>query len=490
MLARAFVQQKSNTIGVVMGDPSGYPDTERIRGANSFFDKKGYTLLISTKDGSSDMAEMHLKAFLSKRIDGLIVMDPYCHIPDRCFLQLAEEGVPVVLLERDIEDKRIPCVHIGDFNATRSAIEHLIGHGHKKIGFISGPLESKPIRESLEAYRGALAEAGLAFDERCIVEGDWLSPSGYMGMEDLLGRDLGITAMFAANDAMALGAMRATYDHGLRMPEDIAILGFDNVPVLAPYLQPALSTVDNPFFLIGRTCAAILYDLLDGRECPHSTIIPVGLVLRESCGCTGPNSRNDSLEVRNGNHARTIGEQMWVEMREQVVSVVWGDACYLQNKEGTSGLGLSWHPAVSSLNLSPGDVVSVGGRLGTIRHERVLRDPYVRVTGRTGKPVPSPVEVADLRNGGCEDCQGVLVETRGTVTSVDNTSVPRRITIAGREGLEVAVQTMETDYDARVGEKVRAAGVWIRTVDGIGSIRAVSIRAAETQFAAGTSAGG
>jgi len=127
------------------------------------------------------------------------------------------------------------------------------------VGFISGPAEAKPSREGLRAYRDVMSAAGLPCDEQYVTQGNWLSSSGYVGMEELLRKDVGVTAVCASNDAMALGAMRAVYDYGLRVPNDIAIVGFDNIPVLAPYSHPSLSTVNNPLYLVGRTSAELLY---------------------------------------------------------------------------------------------------------------------------------------------------------------------------------------------------------------------------------------
>ncbi len=477
VLARAFVQQRSNMIGVSIGDPSGYVDAEKVRGVKAFFEQKGYTLLISTNGAHDDIAGMHMKAFMSRRIEGLIVMDAYKHIPESCLLELAREHVPVVLVERDIDDPRIPAVHVADREGTRMAVAHLVEHGREHIAFISGPVHAKPIAESLLAYRSAIESAGIGFDERYVAPGDWLSSGGYFGMEELFRRNLPINAVCAANDSTALGAMRAIRDRGLGVPEDIAVMGFDDIPVLAPYAEPALSTVGNPLFLVGRTAAAMLHHLISGRECPKTVVLPVDLVVRESCGCTSQNNRGDSVRVADWNQARELGERTWMRVEDQVVSVVWGHAFCVQDRQRKSGLRVRFQPAMSSLSLSPGDVVSVSGCLTTVRGVSIVRDPYIEVTGRTAPPDPVEAQVSELcQQDASEERLGVFVETTGCVVFVYPDTMPETARIAAPDGAEIDVLPMETDYSPRVGEGIRVSGILDIGPDGRVAVFAVRVR--------------
>lgn len=472
VLARAFVQQKSNTIGIVIGDPSGYADAEKVRGAASFLDRRGYTVLTSSDDVKSDFADAHLKAFLSKRIDGLIVMDAYHRIPDSCFAELADEDVPVVLVERDCADSRIPAVHVDDYGGTRALTEHLIEHGHKRIGFIGGPAGTKPVSRSLRAYNDVLADAGIAANEDWVVGGDWLSSSGYVGMERLLEREPRVTAVLASNDAMALGAIRAAHDRGLRVPEDIAIVGFDNIAVLAPYSIPALTTVDNPLFLVGRTAAELLYRRMIGRDCPDTVVLPVDLVVRESCGCGEICKRSGGLDRNSARQARMLADGGWVHIADQVVSAVWGDVIYVQDPDGASGIAVSYCPAVSSLRLSPGDVLSVTGCLSTFAGHRLLRDPRIQVTGHTVAPHPTALAAPGAAGS---PGAGALVELAGEAVCDTPGALPARYRLRLTDGTEVGVWSMESDLLVDTGESIRVVGVLEETLDGQASILAARV---------------
>ena len=426
---------------------------------------------------------MHLKAFLSRSIDGLIVMDAYRHIPDRCFYDLAEEGVPVVLVERDIDDPSIPTVHIDDYDGMRAAVTHLITeHGHNRIAYISGPAETRPTKESLRAYSDALSESGIDFDPRLVVEGDWLSSSGHIGMAELLTQRLPVTAVCAANDAMALGAMRAVADFGLRVPDDIAVMGFDNMPVLAPHTQPALSTVDYSLYKVGRVAAQLLHKLINGEPCPSSVVVPVDLVIRESCGCKSPNKRIDCRELEDSCLARGIQNNVWISLKDQIVTAVWGDAFYVRNGKGmggpAGGLGVSYEPAVSSVTLSPGDIASVSGRLTTIRGRKMLGDPYIQVTGRADSPKPVEVRLSDLSENGEVATPGALVATSGRAIVASAGAIPRNFEIAGADGARVHVWNMEIDGTPKAGDAVRVVGIWETDPDQGTSILAVRIRPA------------
>jgi len=375
----------------------------------------------------------------------------------------------------------IPTVHVADRRGTAMAVAHLVEHGHQHIGFISGPMRAKPIEESLKAYQNAIVAAGIDFDQRYVAAGDWLPSGGYFGVGELLDRGIPLTAVYAANDPMALGAIRAIHDRGLRVPDDIAVMGFDDIPVLAPYAQPGLSTVQNPLFLVGRTAAQMLHRLISGQECPRTVVLPVDLVLRESCGCTYPNGRSSTVCVANGNEARELSERTWIRLDEQVVSVVWGHQFHVQDGKGTSGLGVQFQPAISSLSLSPGDIVSVSGCLTTLGHSRVIRDPYIRVTGRAPAPNPVQVQIPQLcREDAVEGRLGLLIETAGRVVSVYPDTLPGSAVIQGQDGAQIDLLSMESGYYPQVGDSLRVIGILGVNSGGRRSILATRVRLDQT----------
>jgi LacI family transcriptional regulator len=142
-------------------------------------------------------------------------------------------------------------------------------------------------QERRQGYEEALSEAGIAPEDSWVVSGDWSSSSGYRATLQLLDRNSGLTALFAQNDRMAMGALQALRERGLQVPQDVAVVGFDDIPS-APYFCPPLTTIHHPFYELGRVSVQVLIDLIDGRSAPPEPIrLDTKLVVRRSCGAPG-----------------------------------------------------------------------------------------------------------------------------------------------------------------------------------------------------------
>jgi DNA-binding LacI/PurR family transcriptional regulator len=168
---------------------------------------------------------------------------------------------------------------------------HLLDLGHTRIGFIAGPKLLLDACERLEGYRDAFAEAGVAVHEDLIVPGDFNERSGREAMRALLARAPRPSAVFAANDESAIGAMQILKREGLRIPDDMALAGFDDIP-LAQYVDPPLTTVHQPFYRLGEKAAEVLLATLAGRDAGGETshVLRTRLVMRESCGHRRPSA--------------------------------------------------------------------------------------------------------------------------------------------------------------------------------------------------------
>jgi DNA-binding LacI/PurR family transcriptional regulator len=176
--------------------------------------------------------------------------------------------------------EQVNYVTIDNVQATHTVINHLLGLGHRRIGTITGRLDNVDSQDRLRGYETALALAGLPND--LVVEGAFSNESGYLGMKTLLER--GVDAVFAATDLMAIGASQAIMDAGLRIPEDIALVGFDDLSH-AVEATPQLTTIRHPIHEKGALAARMLLDLIEGKiDSPHHVLLPTELTIRESCG--------------------------------------------------------------------------------------------------------------------------------------------------------------------------------------------------------------
>ena len=201
-------------------------------------------------------------------------------------------GLPTVLLNCYAEDRRFPCVVPGEIAGARAATQHLIGKGHRRIGFINGEPWMDASADRLKGYRQALAGAGIAFDAALVRSGDWLPLQGHRYALELIAQTPRPTAIFCANDLMAMGALEAAAQQGLRVPQDISIMGYDDQE-LARYTNPPLSTLVLPNYEMGRRAVELLIEIATrGARAPAATIRVDGpLVERGSVAAPGAAGR-------------------------------------------------------------------------------------------------------------------------------------------------------------------------------------------------------
>lgn len=245
----------------------------------------GYRVLLEVVEGN-DTPDAYAKLVDSRQIDGLIVIDPATGDPQ--LRQLIDEGFPMVLLG----SVRHPAEHSINFSTRRAvelAIDHLVELGHRRIAHVThSPAGYVSADARLAAYRRALERRGLPFDQELVAYGAFSSESGFMAMTSLLGRiPRPPTAVLSGNDTIALGVVSAIIESGLRVPQDVAVVGFDNLPI-AQFMQPPLTTINNPGTEQGILAAEMLIKLLRGTEVPVPRVrVPVELVVRQS---TNPNT--------------------------------------------------------------------------------------------------------------------------------------------------------------------------------------------------------
>lgn len=284
--ARSLSTRRTMSIGVLLPDMHGAFFSEIVRGIDLAARAAGYHLLVS--GSHSDAAETAaLLQTLHGRVDGLILMAPAL---GGAWLQKAlPRRVPVVLLNDDGTDGGHDSLRIDNRSGARLAVEHLIGLGHRAIAFLGGPVGNADAAERLAGYREALVAGGLALNGHLELAGDFGEESGLQAGAKVAALVPRPTAIFAANDAMAIGCLAALRERGLRVPEDVSLVGFDDVPI-ARYLTPALTTVQVPIAELGRQAMASLLSSIDGPGRPDArpdgaashTVIAPTLAIRAS----------------------------------------------------------------------------------------------------------------------------------------------------------------------------------------------------------------
>lgn len=283
----------SRSLALVFPNLDGPFYLEVVRAVEAVAGEKGYHVSIlgtrtrAGRSGGTDVEAFEAVARLLGKSDGMIVTATAL-APDDLH-RLRRRGVPVVALggTADATTGDGDRVLTTNYEGAYAATVHLLGHGYRHIALIAGPDTSPEARERERGYRAALAAHGLAVDEGLVIGADFRQPGGYAAMERLLDLAEPPRAVFAANDEMALGVIEAIKGHGLRVPGDVAVAGFDDVP-LAAHVHPALTTVRQPLREFARVAVERLVARIggDGRP-PETLVLPAMLVPRHSCGCDG-----------------------------------------------------------------------------------------------------------------------------------------------------------------------------------------------------------
>ena len=284
--ARSLASQRSWTIGLILPhsvsffftDPYYSHLTKGIAQACNQYD---YTLALFLVASKQDEEGIFPRVSRRGLLDGVIIQSGH-HGDQGIIGRMLDARIPLVVAGRPFRSDNVSYIDIDNVNAAYNAVGHLIRLGHQRIATITGPASSAVGIDRVEGYCKALVERGREVDEALILEGDFTETGGYYAMQKLLSAHP--DAVFAASDVMAIGAMRAMRDAGLRVPEDIAIVGFDDLPIAA-VSDAQLTTVRQPVVQFGVKAVEILIDLIEnGLQPPRHIIMDTELVIRKSCG--------------------------------------------------------------------------------------------------------------------------------------------------------------------------------------------------------------
>lgn len=282
--ARSLRTDRSATVGIIADDIIGPFATKIIRGIQDRLRQAGYLCVIISADWNPEAEREAIHDLVSRSIDGIVFSETWHHTAVE-LLDLASK--PYVFVHRQFAAPGQYSAIPDERYAVHLVMQHLLSMGHRRIGYINGPERYYASALRLAGYCEELASADIAFDPALVERGDWELESGYRAMQRLLTAQPRLTALFAGNDLMAAGAIYALQDAGLRVPEDVAVVGYDDREISRTF-RPRLTTVTLPCYEMGQAAAQMLLDRMEGKsEIAEEVKVRGCLLVRDSCGAQG-----------------------------------------------------------------------------------------------------------------------------------------------------------------------------------------------------------
>lgn len=279
--ARGLAGEKTHFIGLVIPDISDMFYANIIRGVEKTSNKLGFFLNLFTTHAQAEREQQVIKLFNKSMVDGLIVMAYY--LKDLYIDILTESGIPFVFIDYPPKNEEIYSVLVDNESGAFEATEYLISLGHKKIAFLEGSKVAWDSKARFEGYVKALKRHATEFNPNLVENGNFTKEEGYLATKRLLAKKEKFTAIFSANDQMAIGAIRALKEAGLKVPDDISIVGFDNIEA-SSIIEPSLTTVSQPIYEMGKKAVEVLVKLINKEEVKEKKImLKTRLIERHSC---------------------------------------------------------------------------------------------------------------------------------------------------------------------------------------------------------------
>jgi len=282
VIAQSLKKRASRTVALIVPDISNPFFPAIARGIEDAARQRGYAVLLCNTYEDLDREHAYLQLLRKRWVDGLIFATVGSNT--RHLRALRQERLPVVLVARDVDGITVDAVLVDNFRGALEATNHLIRLGHRNIAHIAGPASLRVAAERRRGYQRALSEAGVQPDDALIANGDFTADGGRAAMATLLSRGRPFSGLVAANDLMAIGAIEALRAAGRRVPEDAAVVGFDDI-TFASLVSPALTTVAQPKYRMGQMAMERLLELMAGDSpAGRRIVLTPQLVVRESCG--------------------------------------------------------------------------------------------------------------------------------------------------------------------------------------------------------------
>lgn len=286
-LARSLRSGSSKTIGLIIPDIANLFFAEAARYIEDYGKNAGYSVILCNADNNPQKEASYVKVLIEKMVDGIIFISTGDSA--RNLKRLQTNNVPVVIADRDLSENLVDTVMVNNHQGGRLATEYLISLGHKRIGCISGPIGLGVSSQRTHAFHATMKQHSLSVPSAYYAEGDFGFESGESCMRQMLARGAKPTAVFVGNDMMAFGAIRAIEDAGLKVPEDVSVIGFDDIPLAKTY-SPPLTTIAQPIKKVAKETVELLVKRIEkNRNGNASTaayqkiVLDVKLVERKSC---------------------------------------------------------------------------------------------------------------------------------------------------------------------------------------------------------------
>lgn len=283
IFAKSLSKNESNTIGIIIPDITNPFFGDIIKGVSEVVDRHNLNMTLYNTDEDTEKEKRHLKTIKAQRLKGLI-MTPTSDLNDTEYLELVKQlEIPIVLLDRDIKELNLDGVFIDNYGSALEATEMLINNGHERIALISGPENSKPGRDRKKGYIDALKNVSLGIDEKIIIEGDFKFNSGYEAAKNIIAMEKKPSAIFCVNNMMTLGCMKALNESNYEVPNDISLMGFDEIDIFNIF-ETNISTIKRPTLEMGRIAMELLIKkfIKKDKDSPEKIILKTEIILKGS----------------------------------------------------------------------------------------------------------------------------------------------------------------------------------------------------------------
>ncbi len=282
-IARGLASRRTYTLGLVTVDFADPWFAQVVTGAEEEAREHGYYFMLGSSARDPEEEPKFLRLLTQRHVEGILFVRAGSAAEAKQLVGLKEMGVPVVTTGQHPHSSELTAVDVDNVGGGRKATEYLLGLGHLRIAMLTGPSSWNSARDRAEGYRQALEANRIPLDPQLVLEASWLHRDGYLGMKALLQKKVPFTAVFAHNDRLARGAISALHGAGLRVPEDISVIGYDDTPE-AEFSDPPLTTIRQPMRAIGQAATRLLIQMIEGRETSSAQVLfDTELIVRSSC---------------------------------------------------------------------------------------------------------------------------------------------------------------------------------------------------------------
>jgi len=281
LIARNLRTRRTATIGVLVPDIGNAHFSDAVRAMQNTAETAGYTMLLVNSDGDAKREDASLRTLFERQVDGLVLVSA-APAPSATLRMIVGQGTPVLAMDRAIKGVPLDHILVNIRAGTRDAVLHLAGLGRRRIAFVAGPAMMWTAAEKLRGYREGLEAAGISWDPNLVLQGDYTQASGGVQAFALLGQRPRPDAVVVANNLMTLGAMRVLLRHKISIPDDLALVGYDD-PAWTDVVRPALTVISQPTYELGRRSIQLLLARLANPDAKRQHImLDTSLIMRES----------------------------------------------------------------------------------------------------------------------------------------------------------------------------------------------------------------